>query len=102
MIREWKHESSLKFRMTHVAAVYLISYFAAGDSLRSDTPICGTPLKLLSMLLQVTLYTMELIWGGRAKPSLVIDKDELCVLKMHDHIWSMIAIDIHKAECHRY
>src|SRR6266478_6928138 len=53
------------------------------------------------MLLQVTLYGMELVWGSRAKPSLVIDKDELRVLKMHDHIWSMIVIDINKAECHR-
>ncbi len=65
-------------------------------------PICGTPLKLLSMLLQVTLYSMELIWGGRAKASLVIDKDELRVLKVYNHVWSMITIDIHKAERHRY
>jgi hypothetical protein len=64
-------------------------------------PVRGAFLKLVSRLLQVALYSMELVWGSRAKPSLVIDKDDLRVLKMHDHIWSMIAIDIHKAECHR-
>ena len=53
------------------------------------------------MLLQVTLYSMELVWGSRSKPSLVIDKDELRVLKMDEHVRSMVAIDIHKAECHR-
>ncbi len=64
-------------------------------------PARGTPLKLLSMLLQVTFYTMELIWGSRAKASLVIDKDELRVLKVEKHVQSMIAIDINKAERHR-
>ncbi len=59
-----------------------------------------TEPKLVSLLLQVALYRMELIWGSRAKPSLVIDKGELRVLKMEKHVRSMIAIDIHKAECH--
>ncbi len=64
-------------------------------------PVCGTPLKLVSMLLQVTLYSMELVWGSRSKPSLVIDKDELRVLKMEKHVRSMIAIDINETQRHR-
>ena len=54
------------------------------------------------MLLQVTLYSMELIWGSWTKAPPVIDKDELRVLKVEKHVQSMIAIDINKAERHRY
>ena len=50
------------------------------------------------MLLQVLLYLLELVRAGRAKPSLVIDKDDLRILEMHDHVWEMIAVHIDKTE----
>src|SRR5258708_6987344 len=53
------------------------------------------------MLLQVAFDCMKFVWSSRTKPSLVIDKDELRVLKVYDHVRSMIAIDINKAERHR-
>ena len=53
------------------------------------------------MLLQVAFDCMKFVWGGRAKASLVIDKDELCVLKMEKHVRSMSAIDINKTKRHR-
>jgi len=53
------------------------------------------------MLLQVAFDCMKFVWSGRTKPSLVIDKDELRVLKMDNHVRSMIAIDINKIKRHR-
>jgi hypothetical protein len=53
------------------------------------------------MLLQVAFDCMKFVWGGRAKASLVIDKDELRVLKMDNHVWSMSVIDINKTQRHR-
>ena len=54
------------------------------------------------MLLQVALYGVEFVRAGRAKPCLVIDKDDPRILEMHDHVWEMIAVHIDKTERHRH
>src|SRR5712692_5858737 len=53
------------------------------------------------MVLQVPLYHMDLIRSRWPEPSLVIDKDHQCILEMRDHVWKMVAVHIHKAQCHR-
>ena len=61
-------------------------------------PARGKPLKLLSVLLQVALYGMQLIRSGWTKSSPIIDKDDLRILNMHDHIRVMPAAHIDETQ----
>lgn len=60
-----------------------------------------TPLKLLSVLLQVVLYSMEFVGSRRAKPPIRIDIHDTCLLKMKNHIRLMIAVHINETQCDR-
>src|SRR5712691_5858026 len=60
-----------------------------------------TESKLLSMLLQVAFDSRELVRGGWAKSPVFIDINQAGILKMQNHIWSMVAIHINETQCNR-
>src|SRR6266704_4602432 len=52
---------------------------------RDDWPLSReTQPKLLSVLLQVALYSVEFVRVGWAKPSVLVDIDNPAILKMYD------------------
>lgn len=87
------------YTFDHGLSSDIFSYNTKKDASRDDWhPYCETEPKLLSMLLQVTLYGMEFVRGGRAKPSVLVDIDEARVLNMQNHLRSMIAIHIKETQ----
>ncbi len=53
------------------------------------------------MLFQVLFHCLDLAGIRRTKSSLVVDVDNIGILKMENHIGVMVAGDIHETECYR-
>ena len=52
--------------------------------------------------LQELIYLVALFWSGWTEPASVIDEHHLSSLKMNDHVWLLITLDIDETERHRH
>lgn len=53
----------------------------------------------MPVLFQVLVRRLDLVGISRAKSSLVVDVDNIGILKTQDHNGVMVAVDINEAQC---